>query len=193
MERQNLAKDQKKGRQIGARLAFVDESGISERPTVRRTWAPRGQTPVIAGAGGWHTRSVIGAIVCDHSGDCPKFYLAIVRGAVHKEDSARFLKQLARHEPGRLVMLWDNLAGHKSKLVRHTAAARRISLEYFPSYAPELNPVEYVWAAAKSRDLANLRPEGLSKLDSHIQRMKRRLQRSSSILLGFLKSSSLYC
>jgi DDE superfamily endonuclease len=138
-----MASHPKKGLQTGSRIAFLDESGISERPTVRRTWAPRGRTPVIVSTGSWSIRSVIGAIVCNATGEHPKFYLGIVAGAVHKEDDARFLKQLRRHERGRLLLLWDNLAGHKSKLARETAKENHITLEYFPSYAPELNPVEY--------------------------------------------------
>jgi transposase len=188
-----MAGHSKKGLKTHARIAFADESGISERPAVRRTWAPRGQTPVIVSTGSWQVRSVIGAIVCGADGGNPKFYLAIVAGAAHKEDDAGFLKQLRRHERGRLMLLWDNLAGHKSRLVRDTAREKRIALHYFPAYAPELNPVEYAWAAAKNRDLANLRPEGLEKLDGHIRRMKRRLQRRADILRGFLRKSSLYC
>lgn len=193
MDRGGLARHQKKGFTTGSRIAFVDESGISERPTVRRTWAPKGCTPVIVSTGSWSIRSVIGAVVCDANGKHSKFYLSIVAGSVHKEDDARFLQQLRRHERGRLILLWDNLAGHKSRLARETAEKHHISLEYFPSYAPELNPVEYAWAVAKNRDLANLRPEGLHKLDRHIRRMKRRLQRRTDILQGFLKKSSLYC
>ena len=187
-----MACHSKKGAETLSRIAFVDESGISERPTVRRTWALRGKTPVIASAGHWNVRSVIGAIICGANLDHPKFYLAIVAGAVHKEDDARFLKQLRRHERGRLILIWDNLAGHKSKLARDTAAEKHIELEYFPSYAPELNPVEYAWAAAKNRDLANLYPEGLPMLDGHILRMKRRLQRRYDLLKGFLKKSGLF-
>jgi len=188
-----MACHQKKGLNSNARIAFLDESGISERPTVRRTWAPKGKTPVIVGAGHWKRRSVIGAIVCSARGTNPKFYLAITAGSVYKEDDANFLKQLRRHERGRLILLWDNLAGHKSALVRETAKKSRITLEYFPSYAPELNPVEYAWAAAKNRDLANLYPNGLEELDKSIRRMRRRLQRRADILRGFLKKSSLYC
>lgn len=187
-----MAADQKKGLKVHARLAFIDESGISERPTVRRTWAPKGQTPVIASSGGWHVRSVIGAIVCDANGQRPKLYLSIVAGAVHKEDDARFLKSLRRHERGRLILVWDNLASHKAKVVREAAKEKHLHLAYFPPYAPELNPVEYVWAIAKNRDLANLSPEGLAKLDRHIRRMKRRLQRRADILIGCLKKSGLF-
>lgn len=188
-----MACHSKKGLKNGFRIAFADESGISERPTVRRTWAPKGCTPIIVSTGSWSIRSIIGAIVCDANGEHPKFYLNIVAGTVHKEDDAKFLKQLHRHEHGRLILLWDNLAGHKSRLVRDTAQESGIELEYFPPYAPELNPAEYAWAAAKNHDLPNLRPEGLHILDGHIRRMKRRLQRRADILKGFLKKSSLYC
>lgn len=188
-----MAHHSKKGVKTGSRIAFLDESGISERPTVRRTWAPKGCTPIIVSTGSWSVRSIIGAIVCNANGERPKFYLAIVAGAVHKEDDAKFLKQLRRHEPGRLILLWDHLAGHTSRLVRETAQENHITLEYFPSYAPELNPVEYAWATAKNHDLPNLRPEGLQKLDGHIRRMRRRLQRRTDMLKGFLKKSSLYC
>lgn len=187
-----MAGHSKKGLKNRSRIAFVDESGVSERPTVRRTWALRGKTPVIVSAGHWNARSVIGAIVCDANAENPKFYLAIIHGAVHKEDDAGFLKQLRRHERNRLILIWDNLAGHKSCLVRDTARERNIELEYFPSYAPELNPVEYAWATAKNRDLANLYPEGLPALDGHIRRMKQRLQRRYDLLRGFLKKSELF-
>ena len=68
MAGRDLAEDPKKGAKNKARLAFMDESGVSERPTVRRTWAPIGETPVIASTGSWSVRSVIGAIVCSPTG-----------------------------------------------------------------------------------------------------------------------------
>lgn len=193
MEKGNLAADSKKGAKHHARIAFSDESGISERPTVRRTWAPKGKTPVIASTGHWNVRSVIGAIVCDPDGAHPKFYLFIIKHAVRKEDDLCFLKQLRRHEQGPLILVWDRLAAHRSKLIRDWAAAStEFTVEHFPSYAPELNPQEYAWAAAKNKDLANLYPEGLPALDGHIRRMKRRFQRRADLLKGFLKRSGLF-
>lgn len=46
---QRLKTAQREGRLI----VFVDESGISERPTRVRTWAPKGQTPVIQSHFNW--------------------------------------------------------------------------------------------------------------------------------------------
>src|SRR5262249_56141343 len=37
----------KKGRRLKAALVFIDESGLLLAPVVRRSWAPRGQTPIL--------------------------------------------------------------------------------------------------------------------------------------------------
>lgn len=47
MEAKELARSQKKAKRDGRLIVFIDESGLSERPTRVRTWAPRGQMPII--------------------------------------------------------------------------------------------------------------------------------------------------
>ena len=193
METSSLANYPKKGALEGRYLAFLDESGISERPSVRRTWSPKGKTPVIVSTGSWSIRTVIGVITCTPEGNDPKLYLRIFQGAIYKEDVLRFLKELRHHVRTDLLLIWDRLAAHRAKIVREYADAHAwIKTEHFPSYAPELNPVEYVWAMAKNHDLTNVYPEGLENLDRHIRRMKRRLARRIDILKGFLKKSSLF-
>ena len=51
------------------------------------------------------------------------------------------------HLPGRLLVIWDGLPAHRSRLVQHWVAGQRarLELERLPAYAPELNPVEYLW------------------------------------------------
>lgn len=189
-----MARHSKKGGSRNARIAFLDESGISERPSVRRTWAPKGRTPVIFSTGSWSVRSVIGVITCTPAGDDPKLYIRIFPGTIHKEETLRFLKELRRHARGNLILLWDRLAAHRAGIVKeYTAQNQWLSVEYFPAYAPELNPVEYVWATAKNHDLANLYPDGLPALDKQIRKMKWRLKRRVDLLKGFLKKSSLFC
>ena len=41
---------------------FVDESGLSERPHRVRTWAPRGETPVLQYSFNWKCLSAIAGI-----------------------------------------------------------------------------------------------------------------------------------
>jgi transposase len=189
-----MAHHAKKGAKSNARIAFLDESGISERPNVRRTWALKGKTPVIFSTGSWKVRSVVGVITCTPAGNDPRLYIRIFPGAVRKEEIVRFLKELRRHVRGSVILVWDRLAAHRARIVKEYIVQNPwLSAEHFPSYAPELNPVEYVWATAKNRDLANLYPDGLRDLDRHIRTMKKRLRRRADLLKGFLKKSSLFC
>jgi hypothetical protein len=58
-----MAADQRKARRLNATVVFLDESGFMLQPLARRSWAPRGQTPVIRC---WDRRdrlSVIAAIL----------------------------------------------------------------------------------------------------------------------------------
>jgi hypothetical protein len=58
-----MAQDQGGALKRGAWLCFLDESGCSLRPPVRRTWAPRGQTPILRHRGHWK-RASMAAICC---------------------------------------------------------------------------------------------------------------------------------
>ncbi len=69
MENAALGAAIKNARRRRAWLVFEDESGISQHPVVRRTWAPRGQTPILTHTGGnWKRLSVAGAEVSDLAG-----------------------------------------------------------------------------------------------------------------------------
>jgi transposase len=63
-----------------------------------------------------------------------------------------FLTHLLRQLPGKLLVLWDRLPGHKARLNKDFVAAQRGRLltDYLPAYVPELNSVEYIWATGKS-------------------------------------------
>lgn len=47
MEGHDLEEGKKNSARLGAYLIFCDESGFMLTPTVRRTWAPMGCTPII--------------------------------------------------------------------------------------------------------------------------------------------------
>ena len=92
-----------------------------------------------------------------------------------------FLRHWLRRIPGPLLIVWDGLAAHRSQLVRDyvTGLEGRIHLERLPAYAPELNPVEYVWAHLKQHELPNVRAKDLWSLGqmarNKLRRMRRRL------------------
>lgn len=66
-----------------------------------------------------------------------------------------FLDKLLRVVRGKLLIVWDGLAMHRGRLVKDFIASQqgRIAIERLPAYAPELNPVEYIWAHLKRHEL----------------------------------------
>jgi transposase len=129
----------------------VDESGLSTKPTRARTWAPRGQTPLLFESFNWKSLSVIGGL------SLRRFYFQIHKGSIKSGQVIEFIKHLQRHLKRRLLIIWDGAAIHRSKEVQaYIASTRgRVRAERLPPYAPELNPVEYLWAYLKSHQIAN--------------------------------------
>lgn len=190
-----MASHQKKGLKLRAVIGFLDESGISLRPTVRRTWSPKGQTPILkVGTVRWEHRSVIGVITCTPAGRKPKLYFRIFKDTVSSKQVQRYLKELRRHIKGKIILLWDRLPSHRSKEMNEFLATQQewLSVEWFPAYAPELNPLEYLWSTGKQKDWANLYAETLTEIDTAIRRYSRRLRRHPNLLRGFLKASTLF-
>ena len=152
MEEADVASVKKKARREGRTIVFVDESGLSTRPHRVRTWAPRGRTPVLQETFNWEKLSLIAGLTIQ------RFYFRIYEGSINGERAAEFLHALLKHVPGKLLVIWDGAAIHRSAPVKQLAANwdGRIWLERLPAYAPELNPVEYLWAHLKQHEIGNL-------------------------------------
>lgn len=184
----------KKNALTGGWLVFIDESGFSESGVVRHTWAPRGKTPVLRTKGNsWKRMSMIGAVAYRADGSRSRLFMRTKRGAVHAEQFVNFLASLLRHLRGRVIVIWDNLHGHRSKLVKLWAEKHtRCQLTYLPAYAPELNPVEALWAWLKGTRLANNSREDLDPLADDVRRGARVARRRPELLLSFLRRSGLF-
>ena len=104
------------------------------------------------------------------------------------------LKELRKHTRGRLILIWDRLLAHRSKETQEFLKTQkdRLSVEYFPPYAPDLDPVEYLWSSLKGKDVPNYCPDTIENLDKHVQKGAQRIRRHPEILKGFLKESGLF-
>jgi transposase len=150
---------------------LIDETGLLLNPLVRRTWAPRGETPVIGGDGGRRTKvSVIGAVSVSPAAQHLGLYFATLPdGFFTAAAVVGFLRDLLRHLRGEVVVVWDGGGNHKGPLIRgFLERNKRLTLERLPAYAPELNPVEAVWSWLKYGRLANYVPGGASELDDEV-------------------------
>ena len=88
------------------------------------------------------------------------FYFRLFPGAIKSPQVVEFLEHLLRHLPGKLLIIWDGLRSHHSHLVWDFVRQQRgrLWLEFLPAYAPELNPVEYLWSHWKQHELPNFCP-----------------------------------
>lgn len=102
-----------------AYIVFVDEAGFMLGPTVRKTWAPRGHTPVIKVMEPHHRISVIGAISVSPTRRHFAFHFHLSRDDANFRGPgvACFLDQLRRKIRGPMTVLWDEIAIHRSKPV----------------------------------------------------------------------------
>jgi len=160
-------------------------------PTVRRTFAPRGETPIIKSWDRHDRISAISAVTVS-----PKrrrlglyFHLMPDDENVHGEDTVEFLKQLRRHIPGPMTILWDRGNVHdRSKVVRAYLAGRPgIVTEVFPGYAPETNPDEMVWQHTKQARLSNFTPEDVAELRATVVAELERLHGKPEMLASFIR------
>jgi putative transposase len=166
-----LAPDQKKVRRQKAHLVLIDETGVFLNPLVRRSWAVRGNTPVIGGDGGHRKKvSVIGAVSVSPTARRLGLYFATRPDGFFTADAVvPFLRDLLKHLRGKVVVLWDGGPNHTGPLIRAFLARNaRLTLERLPAYAPDLNPVEVVWSWLKYGQLANYVPDGIKVLDNEI-------------------------
>jgi transposase len=176
---------------VGAHIIFIDESGFLLIPPVRKTWAPRGQTPIIHHRYRHDRISVISALSVSPKrrrlGLYSRFHQENILGA----DIAAFLHHLLCHFRGNLVVIWDNARIHRCQPVRDLCSQyQRLHLEALPPYAPELNPVEAAWAHTKGL-LANGRPDDKSELLQDLVENISRFSRSQRHLRGFIRKSDL--
>ena len=89
-------------------------------------------------------------------------------GSIRKEHIVAFLKALKAQLRHPLLIIWDGLRAHRSKLVRDylDSTHGHLQMAFLPPYAPDLNPVEYLWAWLKRHALANFCPDHLTGLQA---------------------------
>ena len=126
----------------------------------------------------WKSLSIIGGLALW------RFYFQMHTGSIKSPQVVEFLQHLQRHIPGKLMLLWDGAPIHRSLLVKNYIAGMRgrIVIERLPAYAPELNPVEYMWGQLKSHEIANLIVTQAWELSFEATAALRRLRRRPSII-----------
>ena len=161
-------------------------------PNVRRTWAPRGQTPIVRHRYQRDKVSAISAVTVSAARRRVGLYLHLHPGEnITNVEVAIFLRALLRHLRGQVIVVLDSGSIHKGPDVQALQArCPRLHLEWFPGYAPELNPDELVWAHFKAK-LANGHPDTVDELMATLGRITKRVTRRADLLRSFITGSAL--
>jgi transposase len=175
-----------------AYLVFLDESGFFLTPTVRRTLAPRGRTPVLDA---WDRRdrwSAISAVTVSPVAGRPGLYFDLLGHNIRGPDVVAFVADLHRRL-GPVTVVWDRNTIHsRAKVVKAWLAEHPgVVAEDFPGYVPDLNPDEGVWGWAKYGRLANLAAHDKDDLWDRVVEELVEVKHRPDLLNGFIRQTEL--
>ena len=199
MAQGGLADGGKTARDQDAWVVFEDESGQSLRPPKARTWSRRGTTPVVKVSGKGSGRVSVAGLLCVKPGLRTRLVYRVIthhgrkseKKGFREADFARLLDAAHQQLGGPIVLVWDNATLHTDALIRGLLAARSwLTVFQLPSYAPELNPQEGVWAHMK-KSLANLAACGTDQLAALAKTRLKRMQYRPALLDGFIAETGL--
>jgi transposase len=163
------------------------------QPVVRRTWAPRGQTPILHQWSRHDRLSVTSAITLAPHRCRIGLYWSIQRENIRADDVVAFLRSLSRNIHRGIILIMDRWSVHRSKTLWKylEAHSKTVHVEWLPAYAPDLNPVEQVWNHSKYADLANRAPEDIEQLDYLVGSSISSTRKQTHLLRSFFQTAGL--
>ncbi len=173
---------------------FWDESGASLLPVTRRTWAPRGVTPVIRHRFKWKRASMAAGLCYGSRGGGAQLAFHHQADAYNTETLIGALGELRRALGGqKATLVWDGLPAHRSLAMAAWLRRQRhwLVVERLPGYAPDLNPVEALWANLKGVELANLAADTLQEVTAAAERGIQRIRSTHWLAYSFLRHCGL--
>ena len=181
-----LLKEARKERRT---LVFVDEAGFYLLPSVVRTYAPIGQTPVLRAKFTRDHLSVMGGMT--PSG---RVYTLARQTSLNGSHSIEFLRHLQRVAGRRLMVIWDGSPIHRRLTVKAYVSQSRgkVRLETLPAYAPDLNPWdEGGWHHLKNVEMRNLACRDLEELHQEFHCALGRLRQKHVLIRSFYGQAGL--
>jgi hypothetical protein len=175
-------------------LVFFDESALSLTPNVRRTWAPRGQPPVLVHPFNWKKASMAAALCYGVGGGGAQLAFHVQAGNYDTDSLIEVQGELRSLLGGeKTTLLWDGLPAHRSTAMRAWVNTQRswLVVERLPAYAPDRNPVEGLWSCLKAVELANLTSPTLGEVIQQAHRGIQRVRDTPHLAYSFLRRTGL--
>ncbi len=125
-----------------AEIQWADETGLQSGENRGRSFAPIGETPVRRHKGTAEKANMISSVT-----NQGKLRFMFYEGRFNQHVLMKYLKRLIKDAAGRpLVIILDNHPSHHGKALKAWVGenSEKITLQYLPSYSPDLNPDEFL-------------------------------------------------
>lgn len=167
---------------VGATILFADEASVRTDYHAGTTWAPVGRTPVVTGSAVRHAVKMVSAI-----GQRGQLCFQVHEGSMNAERFVEFCQCLVHGFDTPVFLVVDGSSVHKARIVTQYVASTqgRLELFFFPPYAPELNPDEWVNKNVKHDRIARAVPLTRDELTSIAIDALERLKKCPGIVRGF--------
>jgi transposase len=171
----------------GAEIFFWDESGFRADTVHGKTWAVRGQTPVVQRPG--QRQSISAASAVNAKG---AFWFCTYEAAFNAELFVELLQKMMHRRKKPIHLVLDSLPAHKKAIVAKYVASThgRLTLHFLPGYAPDLNPDEQVWSHVKRTGAARRPLHKGEKLRDKIEEQLAKLQQMPRLVRSFFRAPS---
>ena len=172
----------KRAREEGAEIFFWDESGFRADSVHGKTWAKRGQTPVVNRPG--QRQSISAASAVNSKG---AFWFQTYQGALTGELFVQLLQKLMHRRKKAVHLVVDGLPAHKKAAVKQYVASThgKLTLHFLPGYAPDLNPDELVWSHTKRTGVARRPLQKGEKLEERVNEQLQAVADNPSLVRSF--------
>jgi len=162
------------------------------QPVRRRTWSPRGKTPIQYSWDRHDRLSVVSAITVSPVRHHLRLFFEIHSRNIRFEEVLAFLKALHAQIGGKFILVLDRYNPHR-KAVRLLTQKHSdwIDTEWLPAYAPELNPVEQVWNRTKYVELPNFIPQDVEHLHGEVAKSINRQSGNHLLLCSYFRYTKL--
>jgi len=180
--REEYPRIQAKAKRIGAEIFFADEAGIRSDFHSGKTWAPRGQTPIIKVTGARFGFNMLSAV-------SPKgnMRFMVVDGRVASKQFCEFLRRLCVRAARPIFLILDGHPVHRSAKVKKVVESMKGKLQLFflPPYSPELNPDEFVWNEVKNNGIGRMSLSGPEDMKRKVVDYLKNMQRFPELIRSF--------
>lgn len=177
----------KRAKKQGAKIFFLDEAGFQSDPALGRTYGLKGQTPVVPTSGQRQSINVISAV--NARGE---FWAATYDGKLNAESFVLFLQDFMKGRQGKVFLVIDGHPSHTAKAVDRyvETLGGRLELHRLPSYAPDLNPDEFVWSHMKKNGVSKKPLKQNESLRKRVEEDLLKINANPALVRSFFRAES---